>query len=83
MAWLVPGIAMALVSLALSIGVTIEHAAIGVVIAWIAAPVGVSRLAADRIAATAGLGQLVAVGAAALAALAITNRRSFLDFRGT
>lgn len=83
MARLLPGIAMAVVSLALSTWVPIEHAALGVATAWIAAPVVASRPAAELIDATAGPGQLVALGAAALAALVITNRRSFLDFRET
>ena len=82
-AWLLPGIAMAVVSLALSIWMPIEHAALGVATAWIAAPVVASRPAAELIDAAAGLGQLVALGAAVLAALVITNRRSFLDFRET
>ena len=47
----------------------------------IAAPVVASRPAAELIDATAGPGQLVAVGAAALAAVVIMSRRSFLDFR--
>ncbi len=65
------------------IWVPIEHAALGVATAWVAAPVVASRPAAELIDATAGPGQLVALGAAALAALVITNRRSFLDFRET
>ena len=83
MAWLLPGIAMAVVSLALSIRVPIEYAALGVATVWIAAPFVASRPAADLIDAAAGPGQLVAVGAAALAALVITNRRSYLDLRET
>ena len=83
MAWLLPGIAMAVVSLALSTWVPIEHAALGVATVWIAAPVVALRPAAELIDATAGPGQLVALGAAALAALVIMNRRSFLDFRET
>lgn len=81
MAWLLPGIAMAVVSLALSTWVPIEHATLGVATAWIVAPVVASRPAAELIDATAGPGQLVALGTAAVAALVITNRRSFLDFR--
>jgi len=83
MAWLLPGIAMAVVSLALSTWVLIDHAVLGVATAWIAAPVVASRPATELIDATAGPGQLVALAAAALAALVITNRRSFLDFRET
>lgn len=82
-AWLLPGIAMAVVSLALSIWMPIEHSALGVATAWIAAPVVASRPAAELIDATAGLGQIVAFGAAVAAAVVITNRRSFLDFRET
>jgi hypothetical protein len=82
-AWLLPGIAMAVVSLALSIWVSIEHAALGLATAWIAAPVVALRPAAELIDAAAGLGQFVALGAATLAALVITYNRSNLDFRET
>ncbi len=82
-AWLLPGIAMAVVSLALSIWVPIEHAALGLATAWIAAPVVALRPAGELIDTTAGLGQLVAIGAATLAALVITYSRSTLDFRET
>ena len=82
-AWLLPGIAMAVVSLALSTWVPIEHAAFGLAIAWIAAPSTASLPAAKLIDATTGPGQFVAIGAATLAALVIINRRSFLDHRET
>lgn len=83
MAWLLPGIAMAVGSLALSTWVPIEHAALGVASAWIVTPFVASRPMGELINAAAGPGQLVAVGAAALAALVIANRRSYLDFRET
>ena len=83
MAWLLPGIAMAAVSLALSTCMPIEHAALGVAGTWIVAPIAASLPAAELIDATAGPGQLFAIAAAALAAVVITNRRSFLDLRET
>ena len=83
MAWLLPGIAMAVVSLALSTWVPIEQAALGLAIAWIAAPIVALVPAAEVIEATAGPGQFVALVAAALAALVITNRRSFFELRET
>lgn len=83
MAWLLPGIAMAVVSLALSTWLSIERAALSVAIAWLAAPIVAALPAAELIDATAGPGQFVALVAAAVATLVITTRRSFLDLRET
>ena len=83
MAWLLPGIAMAVVSLALSTWMSIEHAAFGLAIAWIGGPFALALPASELIDAAAGPVQFIALGAATLAALVITNRRSYLDVRET
>jgi len=80
-AWLVPSLALTLVTLALSTYVSSLRAAVGVAGGWVAAVLVTESLSRARLAAFRGIGQLAFVIGALVAAAILANRRDAIDRR--
>jgi len=83
LAWVLPGLALTLASLALSTFTTPRRASAAVAVSWLIVLTVIRSAAADPVAAFAGGGQSLALIAAALAGVVVYSRKERFDLLET